>query len=272
MGTYREARLGAARTHLARGLAGASLLALGIASTGAGATTLNYDGMIQTYSVLDTGIYDITAAGAKAGIGGPPGGIGGRGAVGGGDISLDAGTTLYVVVGGRGGEWNWLWGRRRGRHERRLYLTGGNATPLLVSGGGGGGGGGPGVVTAGQSAEAAVPLVTVRAGAATTTAVAVAASEGRPITPPARVTAAAGYRPARKAGTGMPILPAVSAGSAVPGNWWRLAGLAAAAAAAITGGGGGGGYSGGCGGDFGGGAAGSPISHPLSSMSRRSTH
>jgi len=158
MGTYREVRLGAARTHLARGLAGASLLALGIASAGAGATTLNYDGMIQIYSVLDTGIYDITAAGAQGGIGGTSSGgaIGGRGAVGGGDISLDAGTTLYVVVGGRGGNGIGVGAGGGGGMSAVYILTGGNATPFLVPGGGGGGGG-PGVVIGGGSADGGSP-------------------------------------------------------------------------------------------------------------------
>lgn len=62
---------------------------------GARATTFDFAGAVQTFDVLTTGIYDITAAGGQ-------GGFGGGGAVIGGDVKLTAGETVIILVGGEG--------------------------------------------------------------------------------------------------------------------------------------------------------------------------
>jgi hypothetical protein len=59
---------------------------------GARATTFDFTGAVQTFDVLTTGIYDITAAGGQ-------GGFGGGGAVIGGDVKLTAGETVIILVG-----------------------------------------------------------------------------------------------------------------------------------------------------------------------------
>ncbi|WP_353199010.1 PEPxxWA-CTERM sorting domain-containing protein [Sandarakinorhabdus sp.] len=93
-------------------LAGASLAAL--ASTAAEAVTFNYTGAAQSYTITQTGIYTLGAAGAQGG-----GDQGGLGAFVFGRLSLTSGTVLNIIVGGKG-----------------LGATAGSST----YGGGGGGG------------------------------------------------------------------------------------------------------------------------------------
>jgi hypothetical protein len=64
------------------------------------ATTFSYDGTIDTYTVVTTGIYDVFAAGAQGGDNANS--YGGLGATVEGDILLTAGQVLSIVVGGAG--------------------------------------------------------------------------------------------------------------------------------------------------------------------------
>jgi PEP-CTERM motif len=91
-------------------LAGASLLAIVLGSGDANAVVFFQVGG-SDYVIPSTGLYDFTVAGAQGGH------FGGDGALVGGELFLDAGTTLNILVGGVGG-----------------YLQGNG------SGGGGGGG------------------------------------------------------------------------------------------------------------------------------------
>jgi hypothetical protein len=92
--------------------------------------SLIYTGAIQTYTVPTTGIYALTVAGAQGGANGSnPGGLG---AVLSGDVSLNAGTTLQVVVGGTNS--------RFGGGGGSFVFVSGAAQPLIAAGGGGGGG------------------------------------------------------------------------------------------------------------------------------------
>jgi hypothetical protein len=78
-------------------LAGVSALAIMLGAGGARPDTIAFTGAEVTWTVPVTGLYDLTAYGARGG------GFGGYGAEIGGDIELSAGTVLSVVVGGRGG-------------------------------------------------------------------------------------------------------------------------------------------------------------------------
>ena len=119
-----------------RGLVGAALVALCLAPITASAapTVFSYTGSLQTYTVITTGHYEITAFGAQGGDM-PGNGPGGLGAQIGGDFLLTAGTTLNIVVGGVGGL------RSGGGGGSFIYTL---ANDLLVAAGGGGGAG-PGV-------------------------------------------------------------------------------------------------------------------------------
>ena len=100
-------------------LAGASLLAIVLASGDANALVFQVPGSFQ-YIIPTTGWYDFRVAGAQGeGIDGVPDSGGGVGALVGGESFLVAGTTLDIVVGGNSGD----------------QMLGGNG-----SGGGGGGG------------------------------------------------------------------------------------------------------------------------------------
>src|SRR5580692_4688777 len=67
-------------------------------------TTFNYDGAIlQTFTVVTTGTYDITAYGAQGGAD-ENGTLGGQGAEIGGTFTLTAGEVLTIAVGGKGGD------------------------------------------------------------------------------------------------------------------------------------------------------------------------
>jgi hypothetical protein len=90
-------------------LAGASLLAIVLASGDANAIVFGSPG--GDYIIPTTGYYDFRVAGAQ---GGASGSLGGYGAVVGGELFLQAGTTLDVVVGGYSGNAGTLGGNGSG--------------------------------------------------------------------------------------------------------------------------------------------------------------
>jgi hypothetical protein len=125
--------------------------AFGLATSAQATTTFSYTGAMQTYTVATTGVYDITLAGGQGGANWYGGG--GLGAVVGGDVTLTAGTTLDIVVGGQGingQSYPGAWASSGGGGS--FLLTSGGAL-LAVAGGGGGsdlgyGNGQPGTVGA----------------------------------------------------------------------------------------------------------------------------
>lgn len=116
--------------------------------------TFAYTGTVQTFTAPVSGTYKLTALGAQGGAGSRAGGLGGSAT---GNVVLTAGETLYVYVGGAGGQrrtagWN---GGGIGGSGTSLTQGGGgggasdirrNGTALsnriIVAGGGGGGAGG----------------------------------------------------------------------------------------------------------------------------------
>lgn len=113
----------------------------------ASAFTFDYSSQSQivTFTVPQTGLYDILAFGAQGGTG-ASGGAGGLGAEVGGDFLLTAGQTLTIAVGGAGSATSFTGG---GGGGGSFVVLG--STALVVAGGGGGGGyvglaGGPGQV------------------------------------------------------------------------------------------------------------------------------
>jgi PEP-CTERM motif len=109
-----------------------SALALG---GGARAATFDFTDSVQSYDVLTTGIYDITASGAQ-------GGFESGGAVIGGDVKLTAGETLIILVGGETAAHTV--GGGGGTFVSLSPAGPGDLDNLLVVAGGGGGGGGNG--------------------------------------------------------------------------------------------------------------------------------
>ena len=79
-------------------LAGASALAMTVASAEAGATTFDFTASLVSWTVPTNGVYVITAYGAQ---GGSNLGAGGLGAEAGGYIPLSAGTLLAVTQAAR---------------------------------------------------------------------------------------------------------------------------------------------------------------------------
>jgi Hint domain len=105
--------------------------------------TIPYTGSIETFTVQETGTYDIIAYGAAGGAYGG-GGAGGLGAEIGGDIALTANETLEIVVGQAGSYGNGGGaggGGGGGTFVIELKNAAGTTvdTPLVVAGGGGGG-------------------------------------------------------------------------------------------------------------------------------------
>lgn len=90
--------------------------------------TFNYTGTVDSWTVSTTGIYQIDGWGAQGG------GRGGMGAHVGGTVSLTAGETFVVVVGGAGLSGVDAYGGGGGTWLFSL----GASQPLLVAGGGGG--------------------------------------------------------------------------------------------------------------------------------------
>ncbi len=66
--------------------------------------TFDETGAIQTFTVQTSGYYDIAADGAQGGVGGFGHSAGGLGAFASGDVYLQAGAQLEIVVGGVGGD------------------------------------------------------------------------------------------------------------------------------------------------------------------------
>src|ERR1700678_4370136 len=64
--------------------------------------TFDYTGAIETATVGAAGYYDITADGAQGGDGAATTVAGGPGAMARGEVFLQAGATLEIVVGGEG--------------------------------------------------------------------------------------------------------------------------------------------------------------------------
>ena len=85
-------------------LAGISALALAASDPVASAAPImfGFTGSIVDFTVPTTGTYDIVAAGAQGGSD-STGGLGGNGAIIGGDVMLTAGTVLEIAAGGMGG-------------------------------------------------------------------------------------------------------------------------------------------------------------------------
>ena len=105
--------------------------------------TIAYSGNIQTFTVQSSGYYDITADGAQGGnatTGGSPGGLG---AMASGDIYLQAGATLEIVVGGVGGNGFDAGGGGGGGSFVIETNSGSDAVDVneVIAGGGGGGSG-----------------------------------------------------------------------------------------------------------------------------------
>ena len=109
------------------------------AATGARAAVYDYTGGLQTYTAPVTGTYDITAWGAQGGdfqTGCRASGgcllynAGGLGAKIGGDVSLKAGETLTLLVGGQG--------KRHGGGGGSFVVVTASNMALVVAGGGGG--------------------------------------------------------------------------------------------------------------------------------------
>jgi hypothetical protein len=100
-----------------------------------GNDTFTEDGIIQVVTISVTGTYDITAFGAQGG-GGDSLFLLGDGAEATGDIVLNAGTVLDILVGGEGGT-----GRNGGGGGGSFVVEEGAPDfPLVVAGGGGGSG------------------------------------------------------------------------------------------------------------------------------------
>jgi hypothetical protein len=123
-------------------LAGASALAMTVASAEAGATTFDFTASLVSWTVPTNGVYVITAYGAQGGSGDLV--AGGLGAEAGGYITLSAGTMLAVIAGGQGAP------EAGGGGSFLFNITDGSY--LVAAGGGGGSGfslnvGGPGLVT-----------------------------------------------------------------------------------------------------------------------------
>jgi hypothetical protein len=133
-------------------LAGASLLAIVLGSADANAVVFGTGG--SEFVIPATGFYDFSVGGAQGSAGSGFGPGGGKGALVGGELFLDAGTALGIIAGGLAGY---------GSSYRLEEGTGGGggggsfvfnvsslpASLLFAAGGGGGsnfeGGGGPGI-------------------------------------------------------------------------------------------------------------------------------
>jgi hypothetical protein len=138
-------------------LVGAALLALAASEPTAHAQQGNfrvnfvYTGKLITYTVPETGLYQITAYGAQGGSskltfsGTVFIGAGGRGAEVGGNFNLIAGEALQIAVGGVGADTADFFGGGfdgggGGGGGGGSFVVGPNNTPLVIAGGGGGGG------------------------------------------------------------------------------------------------------------------------------------
>ncbi len=114
---------------------------------GAGTETITNTGTVETYTVEVSGIYDITADGAEGGPGYDGSGNttpGGFGAAVGGDIYLQAGDQLEIIVGQQGGSGAPGHGAGGGGGGSFVIETNNGSTSVnideVIAGGGGGGG------------------------------------------------------------------------------------------------------------------------------------
>ena len=128
--------------------ASASILAAGMAGlANAGPIGFPYTGSPQNYAIDQTGEYQIVLGGAAGGTGDAELGAntkpGGNGVSIGGDILLQAGSLLDIIVGGQGQSSNPL--AAGGGGGSFVYLDG-SGTLLGAAGGGGGGGVDPGQI------------------------------------------------------------------------------------------------------------------------------
>ena len=203
-------------------------------------TTFAGTGQIQDFTVAASGEYDLVLDGAQGGNGYM--GVGGDGAAVGGDIYLQAGEKLEIVVGGVGANGNYSGGGGGGSF---VFEVGAGGDELLaVAGGGGGGGsfggGGVGIATKGTGGQGGG--ISAGAGGAP----GVAGGGGR-------YGGGGGY-----SGGGGGTAGGVGGGGVSPGsNFLGGAGTGLGGGGGGFGGGGGGGYSGGGGGGgYGGGGGG----------------
>jgi hypothetical protein len=105
--------------------------------------TFSYTGQIETFTVASSGEYELTLDGAQGGSGDNGADAGGAGAIIGGDVYLQAGEKLEIVVGGEGGS-DGSFGGGGGGGSFVIETYNGSSTVdtvLAVAGGGGGGGG-----------------------------------------------------------------------------------------------------------------------------------
>ena len=98
-------------------------------ATKARASMFPYDGTVDSYTIDTAGMYQIAAYGASGGAINTTG-TGPRGARVSGQVHLDAGTVLSIVVGGAG--------TNSGGGGGSFVFIPGNTYPLAVAGGGGG--------------------------------------------------------------------------------------------------------------------------------------
>ena len=113
-------------------------------------TTFSYDGaVIQFDTITTTGTYDVTAAGGQGGSNADIGEAGGLAATSGGDIFLQSGAVLEIVVGGAGGNSTFA-GGGGGGGSFVIEINNGSGT-VDVNEVIAGGGGGAGIVGAGGS-------------------------------------------------------------------------------------------------------------------------
>ncbi len=109
----------------------------------AGPKTFSYDGVIQYDTITATGTYDIVAAGGQGGnetTFDKPGGLGGSS---GGNVFLQAGAVLEIVVGGVGSDVGSLNGAGGGGGSFVIEINNGSGTVDInevIAGGGGGAG------------------------------------------------------------------------------------------------------------------------------------
>ena len=112
----------------------AASTALALATGPAAAVTFNYTGAIVTWTVPQTGTYEIVAVGAQGGAGAlQPSFSGGLGALIGGYFTLSSSDVLQLAAGGMGAS-----GSENGGGGGGSFVVGGNNLPLVIAGGGGG--------------------------------------------------------------------------------------------------------------------------------------
>ena len=119
----------------------AAAAALPAITASASTITFDYTGSIVSWTVPATGQYEITAVGANGGIGhaSRDSAPGGRGAIIGGTLSLNAGTTLSILVGQIGQSRSAGGNGGGGGGSFVVIPNGSSPTPLVIAGGGGGG-------------------------------------------------------------------------------------------------------------------------------------